>query len=135
MARELFTIRGETDGVSTSGDCPLRSDLIYESTAHPAPTRVVLPKGMKAKVWAKRITGDGATTFTILYSRDALGLTKPWTAVSEEVLAAAGEISLEKRRPIVMRSIAGTEGFKVSWSQRTPARAAIELEVEITDEE
>lgn len=137
MVREIFTIRGESTGTDTTGDFPLYSDLIYHDTSAPwtPPTNILIPYGLKAKIWAKRLSAAGATNFTIYRSNDVTATSPVWEAIDVEVLSSAGELALEKRRPIVIRSLTGKEGFKVSWSQSTASKAYVELEVEFTDEE
>jgi hypothetical protein len=138
MAKELFTLKGESDGTSESGDFPLYSDLLYHGSApFVPPTKVVIPYGMKAKIWAKRLAAEGETAFQIYWSKNASAAAPTWELLDSQKLASKGELSVEKRRPIVVRSLAGTEGFKASWAQPTDSavKSYIELEVEITDEE
>jgi hypothetical protein len=138
MATEILTIRGESDGTSVTGDFPLFSDLLYHDTApFTSPTKVIIPFGMKVKIWAKRFAAEGETLFQIFWSKDATADTPAWELLDAQKLASKGELSLEKRRPIVIRSLTGKEGFKVSWLQPVgaPAKAFVDLEVEITDEE
>jgi hypothetical protein len=92
---------------------------------------------MKAKIWAKRLAAEGETLFTISWAKDATATAPVWELLDAEKLSSKGELPLEKRRPIVIRSLTGKEGFKVSWSQpsTSPTKAYVELEVEITDEE
>ncbi len=133
---ELLTLKGESDGTSTSGDFPLYSDLIYHDSApYTSPTKVVIPYGLKAKVWAKRFAAEAETAFEIYWSKDATVASPTWELLDRQKLAAKGELALEKRRPIIIRSLTGKEGFKVSWSQPTAAKAYVELEVALTDEE
>jgi hypothetical protein len=136
MVKELLTLKGESDGTSASGDFPLYSDLIYHDAAPwTPPTKVVIPYGMKAKVWAKRLAAEGETLFTIYWAKDATVASPAWELLDAQKLASKGELWIEKRRPLVIRSVTGREGFKVSWSQPTPVKAYVELEVEITDED
>jgi hypothetical protein len=134
MVNEMLTLKGESDGTSTSGDFPLYSDIIYYDTMFPPPTRIIIPFGMKAKIWAKRFAAEGETLFQIFFSKDATVASPSWDLIDAEKLASKGEISLEKRRPIVLRSVTGKEGFKVSWLQPTAVKAFVDLEVEFTDE-
>jgi hypothetical protein len=135
-AREILTIKGESDETSASGDFPLYSDLLYHDSApYTPPTKVIIPFGMKAKIWAKRLAAEGETLFTISWAKDATVASPAWEVLDAQKLASKGELALEKRRPLVIRSITGKEGFKVSWSQPTACKAYVELEVEITDEE
>jgi len=61
---ELITFKGETDGASTTGDFTLKSDIIYGSISY-----IRIPAGMKAKIWAKRISGN-PVTLKIYYTHD-----------------------------------------------------------------
>jgi hypothetical protein len=137
--KEIITLKGENDGSSASGDFPLYSDLIYHDSAPwTPPTKILIPYGLKAKIWAKRVAAQGATIFTIYRSNDVTATSPVWEAIDVEVLSSAGELALEKRRPVVIRSLTGKEGFKASWSYpsgTTPSKGYIELEVEFTDEE
>ena len=133
MTSQLFTVIGVSNGTSTSGDMSLSSDLLYTSA-----TYIMVPKGLKAKVWAKRISG-AAATITIYFTKDITpsftGGTVTWVALDTEYLASPGELALEKRRPIVINGLQGTEAFKVSWSQSTAGTTQVELEVELGDGE
>jgi len=129
MVSELLTLRGATDNTNTTGVFSLTSDLIYGSVQY-----IQIPKGMKAKIWCKRISG-AAVEVIIEYTHNILETPPTFTEVDREVLTSTGEISLEKRRPIVLRGITGLEGFRVSWNQSTPGLSYVELEVELTDDE
>jgi hypothetical protein len=127
--KEILTLKGETDGSNTTGDFPLYGDMVYGST-----TSFRIPAGLKAKVWAKRISG-AAVTVNINYTRDVTASPQTWVLMDSENLASAGEVALEKRRPIVLRGLTGKEAFKVSWSSSVAAKSYVTLEVEITDED
>ena len=136
MVRELLTLYGETDGTNTSGDFQLYSDIIYTGPApFTPPTFIVIPAGMKAKIWARRVSGDGETDVIIQWSPDITASTPTWIPVERVKLASKGSIELEKRRPVVVRGIRGVEAFKISWSQPTAVKASVVVEVELTDEE
>jgi len=127
---ELFTCYGATDGSSTTGDFTLYSrDLIYGSF-----TSFRIPKGMKAKIWCKRIAGE-AVDIIINFTKDVTVASPTYNPVDRQKLASAGELILEKRRPIVLRSIDGKEAFKVSWSQTAAALSYVDLEIEITEDD
>ena len=134
MVSEILTLKGETDGSSTSGDFPLYSDIIYHDSApYTPPEKVVIPKGMKAKVWFKEVSGEPVDV-ELYFSKNAASSSPTWELLERVSLSSAGQLSIEKRRPHVIRSIAGTEGFKVSWSQATAAKSYITIGLEITDE-
>jgi hypothetical protein len=137
MVSELITFKGETDGTSTSGDFPLYSDILYITGSAPftAPTYIVIPPGMKAKIWTKRISGDVETNVIIQFTKNITASPVVWIPLDVEKLASKGEINLEKRRPIVVRGILGTEAIKISWSQPTAGKAYVVVEIELTDEE
>jgi hypothetical protein len=137
MARELLTLYGETDGTNRTGDFPLYSDIIYSTGTAPftPPTYIVVPAGMKAKIWARRVSGDGETDVIIQWSPDVTVATPTWIPVERVKLAGKGSIELEKRRPVVVRGIRGVEAFKISWSQPEATKASVVIEVELTDEE
>ncbi|RLC35954.1 hypothetical protein DRH29_05495 [candidate division Kazan bacterium] len=127
MVSELFTVTCATDGSNTTGTTTMTSDIIYGSVNY-----IRIPKGMKAKIWCKRISGDVATKFTIQYSHD-VGFTSPKT-VSVERITSEGEITLEKRRPIILRGLTGNEAFRVTWEQASAGNAFMELEVELSED-
>jgi hypothetical protein len=123
---ELLTIRGESDGTSTSGVIPLDSDLFQATVNY-----FRIPKGMTAKIWFKKVAGEGETLFTLQYTYDCTVAAPTWKNIQAEKLASKGEIALEKRRPEVLRSLRGTEAFRVNWTQPTAAKAYLELGVEV----
>jgi hypothetical protein len=86
------------------------------------PTKVLIPYGMKAKIWAKRLAAEDETLFQIYWSKDASVGSPTWELLDSQKLASKGEISLEKRRPIVVRSLSGKEGFKISWTNQPPKK-------------
>ena len=126
---ELITFKGETDGASTTGDFTLKSDIIYGSISY-----IRIPAGMKAKIWAKRISGN-PVTLKIYYTHDVTVTSPTWEEIGSEYLSAEGEKSLEKRRPIIARGFTGKEAIKFSWEQATAAESHVAIDVEFTDED
>jgi hypothetical protein len=126
---ELITLRGETDGTSTSGTVPLDSDL-FQSTVN----YVRIPKGLAAKVWFKKISGEAETLFTLKYTYDVTAAAPTWKNIQQEKLASKGEISIEKRRPEILRGFTGKEAIRITWTMPTAAKAYVELGLELTDE-
>jgi hypothetical protein len=47
-------------------------------------------------------------------------------------LASAGQLVLDIRRPIILRSRIGKEGFNITWSQTTAGVSNITIVVEFT---
>jgi hypothetical protein len=129
MMREIITVYGKTDGSSTTGDFSLNGDLLYSAV-----TTIRIPAGVKVKIWAKRISGK-AVTVIVNYAPDITVASPSWKSVDSEYLVSDGEISLEKRRPIVLRGLTGKEGFKLSWSQSTAGVSYVSFDIEFTDEE
>jgi hypothetical protein len=128
---ELITLRGETDGSALSGTVPLDSDL-FQSTV----TYLRIPKGLAAKVWFKKVSGDADTLFTLKYTYDVTATAPTWKNIQQEKLASKGEISIEKRRPEILRGFTGKEAIQITWTQPTggAAKAYVELGLELTDE-
>lgn len=123
---ELFSVRAYTDGTSTSGTATIVGDLIYGSA-----TAIRIPKGMTLKIWAKRIMGEVATIFNIQYTHDITAATPAWTTIDTENLASAGEMGVEKRRPLILKSYTGKEAIQITWSQATAGNASLELDIEV----
>jgi hypothetical protein len=124
---ELFVLRGATDGSNATGTVSLNSDLLQSSV-----TSVRIPKGMKAKIWFKKVSGEGETLFTLKYTHDVTVGAPTYIDVQQEKLASKGEVAIEKRKPEILRGFTGKEAFKVDWSQPSgsPVTAYIELGVE-----
>jgi hypothetical protein len=123
---ELMTVRGETDGTATSGTVPLDSDL-FQSTVN----YFRIPKGLTAKIWFKKVAGEGETLFTLQYTYDCTASPITWKNIQQEKLASKGEIALEKRRPEILRAFTGKEAFRFNWTQPTAAKAYLEIGLEI----
>ncbi|MCD6241033.1 hypothetical protein J7K27_05905 [Candidatus Bathyarchaeota archaeon] len=121
---ELFTVYGETDGSSTTGTVSLNSDLFHSSVSY-----IRIPKGLKAKIWFKKVSGEGETLFTIQYTHDVTAASPTWINVEQEKLASKGEIIIEKRRPVILRGFTGKEAFRVTWTQ--PSGSAVKAYVEL----
>lgn len=126
MPSELITMRGETNGTNTTGTVPLESDLFQSAVNY-----FRIPKGLSAKIWFKKIAGEDETLFTVKYTHDVTVAAPDWKNIQQEKLASKGELSLEKRRPEILRALTGKEAFQISWTQSTAAKAYIELGVEI----
>lgn len=122
---ELITIRGATDGSNTSGTFDLYSDVIYNYVSY-----IRIPKGMKAKIWWKTLSGEGETLVTLKYTHDVTAGSPTYIDIEQVKLSTEGELSLEKRRPVVLRGFTGKEAFRLDWSQPAAASAYIELGVE-----
>jgi len=124
---ELFTVHGSKSG---TGDMDLTSDLFHGTTSS-----IRIPKGMKLKIWARRVTGDAAGTLAIQYTHDITAGTPTWVTLSTIYLAAAGEEDLTlSKRPIKVMGFTGNEAVKVTVVSGSGNYTA-DLDVEITDGE
>jgi len=120
---ELLTIRGYVSG---TGVYSLDSDLFYSTVDY-----IVIPKGLKAKIWCKRISGEAADV-RIEYTYDYGDWSSP-KVVGFERLASSGEMFIEKRRPIVLRGLTGKEAFRFNRVAGT-GDSYIEVELELTED-
>ena len=133
MARELFTVYGSASPTASgqSGDFTLTSPLARGSF-----TYVRIPKGMRLKVWAKRLSGTAGFTLLVQYTPDVTAASPTWTILDAEHLASAGSLELEKRRPAAVLGLTGNEAVKLSYADTTGAGTIYAAaEVEVTDEE
>ncbi len=122
---ELMVIRGATDGTNTTGTFSLLSDLIYGNV-----TFVRIPKGMKAKIWWKTLSGEGETLVSLQYTHDVTASSPTYIDIEKVKLNSMGELSLEKRRPVVLHGFNGKEAFRLTWVQPNAKLAYIEIGVE-----
>lgn len=127
MSREII-LRGETPGDATSGVVSLSSDIFHSSVSY-----FRLPKGMKALISFKKVSGEGETLFTLEYSNDVTVDTPTWNAIEREMLASKGELAIEGVA-IILHSLSGKEGMRVTFSQPTAVKAYVELGVELKNE-
>jgi len=125
---ELFTLYGATDGSNTTGTFDLYGDLLQAAVNY-----VRIPKGMKAKIWCKLVSG-APVDVSIQYTHNVTVTSPTYITITTESLANAGEESIEKRRPIVLRGFTGKEAFKTTWSQSSAAKSYVQIEVELTED-
>jgi len=76
----LFTVRGATDGSSTTGTFSLSGDLLQTAVSY-----IRIPKGMKLKVWCKRISGEPVEVI-MEYTHDVTAASPTWVEVGREVV-------------------------------------------------
>jgi len=129
----LITVYGTASptGSGQSGDLTLTSPDVYGNF-----TLIRVPKGLKAKVWAKRLAGTAGFTLQIQVSDDVTASAPTWYVVDSEHLSGAGSLELEKRRPIVVQARTGKEGIKLSYANTTGVGTIYAVvEVELTDED
>ena len=100
MARELLILYGESNGTDTTGTYELTSDIIYGTVNH-----IRIPKGMKAKIWIKKISGDPGTVY-IQMTHD-ITADNPWESpitLEKITLSAAGQELEDTKRPRIVRN-------------------------------
>jgi len=133
MVRWLFTVHGTASPTASgqSGVFTLTSPDVYSSFNY-----IRIPRGFKAKIWAKRIGGTVAFMAIVNFAPDVTVSNPSWTAVDREYLASAGTLELEKRRPIVLYGKSGTEGIQLAYSNTGGSGTIfIDVDIELTDEE
>jgi hypothetical protein len=125
---QLMTISGVGAGASSTTPATLVGDLIYGSH-----TKIVIPKGMKIKLWEKSATGASTDVITLHYARNANSTTPTWVEVDKMGIGAGASatnaISANKRRPMTLRGFSGTEGIMISCA----ATAYFAYDIEITN--
>lgn len=123
---ELFTIQGKVENL---GVYTLTSDIAFVSVNH-----IRIPKGLKIKVWCKRVAGAMPTTLEIQYTHD-ITLPEPvWKTLTVEKREACLGFELEKRKPIILRGFTGKEAIRVVRTEG-PATSWVDLELELGKEE
>lgn len=138
MSRELFTVIGDLD--TNTGIFNLYSDLFYVTDTVSAPKYIQIPYGMKAKIWARRCwTTASNLIFSIEYSDDVTRADSVFRAI-DTVLVSEGHVELDKKRPVIIHSFTGKEGFRItarlaSGDLLSGVQAQIMLEVEIVDDD
>ena len=120
---EVVFFYGETDGTSTTGVFPLDSDILHATVDHIRPD-----KGMKCEVYVVEISGAPVTVF-LQQTEDVTKESPTYKPVGCWYLAEAGEIHVDERRPIVLRSRDGNQAFRFTWSQTTAAKSYILVKV------
>jgi len=131
----VLPIVAETDGTSASGTCALRCEKFYASLTG-ASAYIRLVKGLIAKVYAKEVSGEGETLFSLEYTHDVTAGTPAWNVAQSVKLPSPGFYALEKREPLlVLMGRTGKEAFRVTWQQTQAAKAYLLLEVVIEEAE
>ena len=132
MVRWLFTVNGCATPTGSTGDfTSLTSPHVSGSFSY-----IRLPKGFKAKVWAKRLVGTAGFMLVINYTTDVTVSQPSWSAVDSEYLASAGSLEIEKRRPVVIPFRTGIEAIKLSYSNATAnSNICTDVDIEVTDED
>jgi hypothetical protein len=132
MVRWLFTVYGSARvDPGASGDFAL---IIPDAYGGPY-SYIRIPKGFKAKIWAKRLTGTAGFRLVVRFIPDVVNAPNSAVDVDSEYLAAPGTLELEKRRPIVIVAKTGNEAIKFSYDNTGAGVIAFAADIELTDEE
>lgn len=121
---ELVTITAHTN---STGPYNLSSEIFRGTVQY-----IRIPKGMKLKVWCKRVSGAD-TTFGIEVTRDITANTPVWQPISIESYSGNVEFALEKRRPIIIRGRTGREAVRLNRVSGS-GDSYIDLEVEFAED-
>ena len=132
MARWLFTVYGSASvAAGSSGDFKISVPDAYGGPYD----YIRIPKGFKAKIWAKRLTGTAAFRLIVRLVPDVVSAPTSTVDIDSEYLASPGTLELEKRRPIVIVAKTGSEAVKFSYSDTGAGTIAFAADVELTDED
>jgi len=128
---QLFTLQGScASSTSTVGF------TLYATLMKTNPTKLRIPHGMKLKIWEKNIyTTISTDSVTLQYAHDGSSTSPTWVTIDKQPvilgMVTGGMININKRRPIVLDGLRGTEAIQfLSGNSAT----SISYEVEITDE-
>jgi hypothetical protein len=136
VARELKTLSGFATAAATTGTLYLYTSDMYVTGSSPyVPIPVlVIPYGMKAKIWGIRIASTAAVTVQVQFSPNASsyysGGTPSWATLDTENLASPGEVAIELRRPIVVTSKYGSEGLQFVFASASSVQPNIAVDIE-----
>jgi hypothetical protein len=114
-----------------SGIFTLISQIAYNPFQY-----IIIPKGTKLKIWAKRISGTTPFHFLIYYTPDITQPQPSWITIGSEYLSSPGTLELEKRKPIIVNGFTGKEAIQLVYSDTGGSGTlTVEVDIEITDEE
>lgn len=106
---EILLVNGATDGASKTGTFSLSGDIIVTSVS-----KIVIPKGMTLKAWARQVSGLVPITVNWQFANDGSTFRTLFTDV---LPASQAEFSQDfQSRPRAFRSSAGTEAVQVTWA-------------------
>lgn len=123
-AGELITVRGATDGLALTGTMVLTADIIQAAI-----TSIRIPRGGMVKVWGYRISGAKARV-DVNFKKTLAGLDVPIETMAFDPTLDSS-ISIEKRKPVIVRGLVGTESVSVGWTQGVAALTYIDVDIEI----
>lgn len=123
----LLTVHGKTDGSSTTGDFDLNCEWFESAVDY-----IRLDKGIVAKIWSIEASMNPVTV-VVKYTHDVTQSTPTWVELKRVHLASEGDISHDKRKPLlVISGKSGKEAVRFSWVQTTAAESHITVTIEFT---
>jgi hypothetical protein len=134
--RELVTYIGVATAAATSGTFYLYATHMYVTGSTPyVPIPVlVIPFGMKAKIWRVQVSSTAAVAVQLQFAPNAAtyytGATPTWATLDTYNLASPGELVIDYRRPIVIDSRYGTEGIQLVFASASSVQPTVNVTVE-----
>jgi len=134
--RELVNYNGFVTAAATSGTLLLYTSHMYVTGSTPyVPIPVlVIPFGMKAKIWRVQVSSTAAVVVQLQFSPNAAtyyaGGTPSWATLDTYNLASPGELVIDYRRPIVIDSRYGTEGIQLVFASSSSVQPTVNVTVE-----
>jgi len=124
----LLTIYGVTDGSNTSGTFTLKCEWFASDV-----TYLRIDKDIVGKIWAIEIAGASAD-ISIQFTQDVTATTPTWQTLKTLSLASAGELSEDRRKPIIaVTGRTGKEAIRFTWSQSTAGVTHVTMLVELVE--
>jgi|GEM_PF-7097219 len=126
MKGDIVTLAGLTN--NTTGSVLLTGQFSQQGI-----TTLVIPQGMKLKIY--RFTASGNSITSQLLFTPNINTTSPtWYPLDQISMTAAGDdIHEYKSRPIIVYGELGTEAITVQYSQASIGGTLISLITELTD--
>jgi len=126
MKGDIVTLAGSTN--STTGSVLLTGQFSQQGI-----TTLVIPQGMKLKIY--RFTASGnAITSQLLFTPNINTTTPTWYPLDQISMTSAGDdIHEYKSRPIIVYGELGTEAITVQYTQASVGGTLISLITELTD--
>jgi len=134
--RELVTYSGLVTAAATSGTFYLYATHMYVTGSTPyVPIPVlVIPFGMKAKIWRVQVSSTAAVAVQLQFAPNAAtyyaGGTPSWATLDTYNLSSPGELVIDYRRPIVIDSKYGTEGIQLVFASASSVQPTVNVTVE-----
>jgi len=129
----LVTFHGATFGAGTAGTIPLTSDILQAAVNY-----IQIPRGMAAKIWAIRMSGDAAVVTLGFSKTAAAAVTATTTPFTPTVALSAFNfdptlamwLNDNLRHPIVVNSPTGGECIYLNWVNAGTKVTQVDIDVE-----